>query len=151
MMPVLILLLPRILSYDKNLACIKNASTCFGLFYFGTILLFASFWCVIQSYLPICFLGPHPKPELIYFGAPYRFAKKDRSLLRASTDWRYRNLRWSIYYHWVNFAWLAALDLEGFREELVELMLELDAWRGLLYKCDVTWVPDPKHQVVVWS
>ena len=39
----------------------------------------------------------------------------------------------------------------GFPKELVELRLDLDVWRGLLDMSDVTWVPDPKHQLVIWS
>ena len=87
---ILILLLPRILSCDKNLACTKNVSACFGLIF--TIARFCSsrVFFGAPEHDPILsadmlFRTP-PNLELTYFEAPYRFANKDRSLLRASTD-----------------------------------------------------------------
>ena len=60
---------------------------------------------------------------------------------------KYQVLRGSISNHYDEISRSDDVDLDNFRKELVELRLDLSAWRGPLDMCDVRWVPDLKQQV----
>ena len=77
------------------------------------------------------------------------FLMDDIPILWASTGSEYPDsMGIYIYYHEVKMSWFGSLDLGGFLLELVELALDLGAWRYPLDMCDLRWVPDFKQQVV---
>ena len=69
---ILILLLPRILSCDKNLACTKNVSACFGLIFTfarfcSSRIFFGAPQNTIRSCRPTCFLEDPSDPRIDLF------------------------------------------------------------------------------------